>query len=351
MTSDWDRLGRSDGRSRRRRRRLLVLVFAIVVAVVVVVGLYAVSYFASGRPGEAVRVVIPRGSSVSEIARVLEQAHVVKHADAFVVRVEAGGDAGDLKAGTYTLRVNEPYDSLVARLKAGPPIVTVKVTIPEGFTARQTAALLARKVPGFSAARYVDLTLAHPLPFHVEGFTSGGPLEGFLFPATYDLVPGVSARVVVREQLAAFRRAVAGIDLRRARSKNLTTYDVVTIASMIEREIRVPSELGLAAAVIWNRLHLRMPLQIDATIEYALPVYKPRLTLQDLELQSPYNTYLHTGLPPTPIANPGAAALRAAAHPAAVDYLYYVARNDGSGRHYFSSSYAQFLRDKARAQH
>ncbi len=118
---------------------------------------------------------------------------------------------------------------------------------------------------------------------------------------------------------------------------------------MIEREIDVPSERVLAAAVIWNRLRLHMPLQIDATIEYALPVYKPVLSYRDLQIRSPYNTYLHTGLPPTPIANPGLASLRAAAHPAAVDYLYYVARGDGSGRHFWSASYAQFLKDKARA--
>jgi UPF0755 protein len=135
--------------------------------------------------------------------------------------------------------------------------------------------------------------------------------------------------------------------MSRARKANLTPYDVAIIASMVEREAKVANERRLVAAVIWNRLRLRMPLQIDATVEYALPIYKATLTLQDLKIQSPYNTYLHVGLPPTPIANPGAAALIAAAAPAKVNFLYYVARNDGSGRHYFASTYAQFLRDKA----
>jgi UPF0755 protein len=119
---------------------------------------------------------------------------------------------------------------------------------------------------------------------------------------------------------------------------------------MVEREAKVARERPLVAAVIWNRLRLGMPLQIDATVQYALPQHKTSLTYADLNTPSPYNTYLHTGLPPTPIANAGAASLEAAANPARVDYLYYVARGDGSGRHYFSSTYEQFLQDKARAQ-
>ena len=130
---------------------------------------------------------------------------------------------------------------------------------------------------------------------------------------------------------------------------NLTPYDVTIVASMVEREVEVPSERPLVAAVIWNRLRLGMRLQIDATVEYVLPHYKSVLTYDDLKTESPYNTYLHAGLPPTPIANPGAASLKAAADPASVDYLYYVARNDGSGRHYFASTYNEFLADKQKA--
>jgi UPF0755 protein len=224
------------------------------------------------------------------------------------------------------------------------------VIIPEGYTARQTAALLAQRIPGFSARRYVDLTLIHPLAFGCPGFHSGDPLEGFLFPATYDVSPAITPRRFIERQLAAFRSNMARVELTHAAVKNLTEYDVVIVGSMIEREIEVPAERPLAGAVIWNRLHLRMPLQIDATVEYALPAYKPVLSMRDLRTVSPYNTYLHAGLPPTPIANPGLASLQAAAHPAGADFLYYVARDDGSGRHFFSASYAQFLLDKARAQ-
>ena len=137
--------------------------------------------------------------------------------------------------------------------------------------------------------------------------------------------------------------------MTRAHKANLTDYDVVIIASMVEREARVAQERPLVAAVIWNRLRKDMLLQIDATIQYALGETKPVLTYQDLKIDSPYNTYKNPGLPPTPIANPGLASLQAAADPAAADYLYYVARNDGTGRHYFSASYDQFLVDKAKA--
>ena len=119
---------------------------------------------------------------------------------------------------------------------------------------------------------------------------------------------------------------------------------------MVEREAQVGAERPLVAAVIWNRLRQGMMLQIDATVQYALGEHKAVLTYDDLKVDSPYNTYLHFGLPPTPIANPGLASLQAAADPAAVDYLYYVARGDGTGRHYFSSTYSQFLSDKAKAQ-
>ena len=343
--------GRPGPRRPRRRPprvlRLLLIVVAVLLVAALAVGLYVRSYFETGRQGPVVTVTVPQGASLSRISQILEDAGVVKHAGAFSIRAQTDGYSGDFRPGVYRLHRNERYDTLVAALRHGPPLI--RVTIPEGYTARQTAALIARRVPGFSSRQYVDLTLVHPLPFTLPGFHSGQPLEGFLFPATYEVSQSVTPRAMIEQQLAAFRGAMTKVGLRRANAKNLTAYDVTIIGSMIEREIEVPSERVLAAAVVWNRLHLRMPLQIDATVEYALPAYKPVLSYHDLQIQSPYNTYLHSGLPPTPIANPGLASLRAAAHPAAVDYLYYVARGDGSGRHYWSASYAQFLKDKARA--
>ena len=345
------RAARRMSAARRRRRRLAALIL-LAVALLAVYGIYheVRAYFSNGTPGGPVAVTIPKGASLAEIAGILERAGVVRHADAFRLWAENDGHSTDLKPGSYMLQVNEPYGKLIAQLVAGVAPAAVKVTIPEGFTARQTAALLAARVPHFSAKAYIDLTLVHPLAFRFPGFQSGHSLEGFLFPATYEVAPSTTAAQFIHEQLAAFQANFAKVSLARAASKNLTPYDVLIIASMIEREAKVASERPLIGAVIWNRLHLGMPLQIDATIEYTFARHKTQLTYQDLRIQSPYNTYLHAGLTPTPIANPGLASLEAAANPAHVDYLYYVARNDGSGRHYFSASYAQFLRDKARAQ-
>jgi UPF0755 protein len=297
-----------------------------------------------------VRVTIPKGATLSDISTLLERAGVVRHATAFRIEAERAGHDTDLKPGTYTLRKNEPFETLIAQLVAGARPTTVKITIPEGYTARQTGALVATRLKRVTGAAYDRLTLTQPVPFTLPGYVPGTRLEGLLFPATYEVSPATGARAFVKRQLATFSSAMAGIDMGRARKANLTPYDVAIVGSMVEREARVAAERPLIAAVIWNRLRLGMPLQIDATVQYALPRHKTTLTYADLKIPSPYNTYLHTGLPPTPIANAGAASLEAAANPARVGYLYYVARNDGSGRHYFSSSYAQFLRDKAKAQ-
>src|SRR5574337_1298725 len=170
----------------------------------------------------------------------------------------------------------------------------------------------------------------------------GRSIEGFLFPATYDFTQYTPSATLVRNQIAFFQRQFRKLDLRYARSKNLTPYDILKIASMIEKEAAVPSERPLVAAVIYNRLHAHMPLGIDATIRYGrnVPGNEP-LKRSDIESDNPYNTRRRLGLPPTPISNPGLASLRAAAHPAKVDYLYYVRKPDGI-HHFFTASQSEF---------
>ena len=296
-------------------------------------------------------MVIPTGATLSHIADELAGKGVVKHARAFVIRAESDGYATKFKPGTYTLHVNEPYEQSRRAAREGRQSAHRQGHHPRGHDAAADRRASSRpRCPTISAADYVRVARDDPPPFTLQGLQAGTTLEGMLFPATYDVVPKVSAGWFVRQQLAAFDDNFAQVDMTRAAKANLTAYDVVIIASMIDREVRVPSERALVAAVIWNRLRADMLLQIDATIQYALGKTKPVLTYEDLKIDSPYNTYKHAGLPPTPISNPGLAALQAAADPAAVKYLYYVARNDGTGGHYFSSSYAQFLVDKAKAQ-
>ncbi len=236
---------------------------------------------------------------------------------------------------------------------AAPAPVTLHVIFPEGFTRAEMAARVAavreiaiRKrhvTPLLTRRAYLAASAAAqpPLGFRRD---AKGRIEGFLFPATYAFTPQTTARELVQQQLATFRRRFATVDLRYARSRNLTPYDVLIIASMVEKETVVPGERRLVAAVVYNRLRARMPLQIDATIRYGLGIPGTKsLTKSALASSSPYNTRRFRGLPPTPIANPGLASIRAAAHPARVDYLYFVRKPD-KRHHFFTASAAEFYR-------
>jgi len=228
-----------------------------------------------------------------------------------------------------------------------------RIVFPEGFTRREMAeritkvnaiAFHERRVhPRLSAKTYLAATASSALPGKFAGDRKRRSLEGFLFPATYDFLKNTPSRQLVEDQLAAFRQNWSKVDLSYARKKNLTPYDVLIIASMVERETLAPDERPLVAAVIYNRLHAHMPLGIDATIRYGLnvPGTKPLLESQ-LNSDNPYNTRKFAGLPPTPIGNPGLASLQAAAHPAHVDYLYFVRKPD-KVHHYFTASFQDFV--------
>ncbi len=227
---------------------------------------------------------------------------------------------------------------------AAPAIV--RVLIPEGETRRQIAARAhAAGLTGSYLAASKRSSLLNPTHY---GAPAGTPnLEGFLFPATYDLYRGDPAGRLVHEQLAAFTERFGDEEVRRAHELHITPYELLIVASMVEREAQLPGDRAKVAAVIYSRLHLNMALGIDATLRYALNDYSHPLTTAQLALDSPYNTRLHRGLPPTPIDNPGLAAIEAAAHPAHVGYLYYVAGADGCGEQVFSSTNAQFEHDAA----
>ncbi len=241
---------------------------------------------------------------------------------------------------------------LVVDRKAQKPVqpvaapVVVRVLIPEGETRAQIAS--RARASGLRGS-YLRASERSPLldPARYDAPAHTASLEGFLFPATYDLYRGDPASRLVREQLVAFSENFGDAELRRARALHITPYQLLTIASIIEREAQLPRDRAKVAAVIYNRLRLGMALGIDATIRYALNDYTQPLTQAQLSLASPYNTRLNTGLPPTPISNPGVAAIDAAGHPAHVGYIYYVAGADGCGEQVFSTSAAQFERDAA----
>ena len=228
-------------------------------------------------------------------------------------------------------------------------VPTQKLLIREGLRREDIAKLLDQQttIPG---ARYLALTAKGSRGRRLAGTNAPTSLEGFLFPATYELTDDTTAAQLVDEQLAAYDANAAQVNYAYALSKNLTRYDVLTLASMIEREVAVPRERPIVAGVMYNRLKAGMRLDIDATVQYALGEWKPELSASDLAIDSPYNTRRFTGLPPGPISNPGLDSIRAAARPAKVPYLYYVARNDGTGRHFFATTPEQFARDVAQSE-
>ncbi|HTI33741.1 MAG TPA: endolytic transglycosylase MltG, partial [Miltoncostaea sp.] len=235
---------------------------------------------------------------------------------------------------------------------AEPMIATApvhKLLIREGLRREDIAALLDKEtsIPG---ARYLALTAPGARGRRLAGTSKPTSLEGFLFPATYDITDSTTAAELVDDQLAAYDANTEQVNYSYAKSKNLTRFDVLTLASMIEREVQVPRERPIVAGVMYNRLRMGMRLDIDATVQYALGQWKPDLTASDLAIDSPYNTRKFTGLPPGPISNPGLDSIRAAARPAKVPYLYYVARNDGTGRHFFATTQEEFDRDVAQSE-
>lgn len=245
-------------------------------------------------------------------------------------------------------------DQTTAGGETTPPKPVLRIVFPEGFTREQMAARIAevntiaenkRKItPVLSPPAYRRETnkLGGDLPADFKG-TKAPHMEGFLFPATYEFTEDTTSRELVGLQLQAFATAWSKVDKGYAEKRNLTPYEVVIIASMVEKEVQVPKERPLVAAVIYNRLRLGMPLGIDATIRYGLDIPPTQAILQSqLESDNPYNTRKFAGLPPTPIGNPGLASLQAAAHPAEVDYLYFVRKADCKS-HFFTKSEQEFL--------
>jgi UPF0755 protein len=233
---------------------------------------------------------------------------------------------------------------------------TLKIVFPEGFSRAQMAQRIKavnqiarenRKVnTKLSAKAYLAATASSKIPGKFAEDGKRRQLEGFLFPSTYEFEPRTTSRQLVNRQLEAFQENWGKVDLTYAKSRNLTPYDVLIIASMIEKEVIAPDERALVAGVIYNRLHDGMALQIDATTRYGFNV-PPSEPLRESQLNSlnPYNTRRVPGLPPTPIANPGLASMQAAAHPAKTDYLFFVRKPDKI-HHFFTASESEFINYK-----
>jgi uncharacterized YceG family protein len=297
-----------------------------------------------------VQVTVPPGADAGRIGELLAGEGVVDSATFFNVNATLTLRRGKLRPGSYTLARGMSYGHAIEALMQGPKAKVVKtfsVTIPEGRSRREIVPIV--KKAGLDGD-YMKATASRATLRRARALglpRAAKSPEGFLFPATYELVVGAKVQDLVDKQLDAFENAFAELDLRYARSKQLTRHDIVIIASMIEREAQIDRERPLISAVIYNRLKQGIPLGIDATIRYELGNWSRPLLVSELKRDTPFNTRLNRGLTPTAIGNPGLASLRAAARPAKVDYLFYVVKPGTCGEHAFSSSDAEFDRDVA----
>ncbi len=339
----------SSPKPRRWFRRLVALIALLFIGAALYVINSTFQPFQDEREQEGgVAVRIPPGADAGSIGKLLESKGVIEDARFFELNATLTLRRGKLITGNYVLRRKMTNGAAIDALLQGPKVRIVKtfsVTIPEGLSRREAAPDVDES--GIEGSYLKASGSKHAL---ARARKLGAPkraktLEGFLFPATYDLKVGATAGDLVDKQLDAFRDNFGGLDLARAKRKNLTRYDLVIIASMIERETSSDKERPLIASVIYNRLAQDITLGIDATIRYAENNWDRPLKVSQLEQDGPYNTRKRLGLPPTPIGNPGLASLKAAAAPAKTDYIFYVAKPGAC--HAFSSTDAEFGRDVA----
>jgi UPF0755 protein len=327
------------GALRRHPFRIVAAIFALIVLWF----LYSLFQPFHGEGSGKVVVTIPKGSSVSEVGDLLGEKGVIDSSTLFQLRVTLEGKRSDLYAGRFTLADNMSYGAAIEALSIAPVKRVTTVTVPEGYSRPQAAELVeADGVPGSYTKATVKSRFLDPADYGGKGAKN---LEGFLFPDTFELKPDAPVGDLVELQLKDFKQRIEGVDMKYAKSKNLTIYDVLIIASMIEREAGVPEQRKLVASVVYNRLHEGMPLGIDATIRFATGNYSEPLTESELAVDSPYNSRTNTGLPPGPINSPGLAAIEAAAHPAKTKFLFYVNAPNTCGELNFSKTEAEFEAD------
>ena len=318
-------------------------------ALVVVLGVVGAALFfyrtqvGGSRDGARVKVLIKPNSTGQQIAQTLRRDGVVGSDLAFRIFLRLKGAGGELQAGEYELRRDMPFGDLVVTLQRGPEIPFVKLTLPEGLTVAQTAEQVG-KATRISSEDF--LAAATPATVKPAILPDGVPtLEGFLYPETYHIIEKEGAPDLVRRLVREFDTRTAGLPWDRAQALGRTPYEILVIASIVEREAQDPEEAPQVSAVIHNRLRNGMPLGIDATIRYGIAKPTGPLLQSEIDRDTPYNSRLHAGLPPTPIANPGATAIRAALEPADSSALYFVRLAD-CRHHFFTDDYSEFLAKK-----
>jgi UPF0755 protein len=323
----------------------LLLVAAVLGAIYVV---YAAVTGGESEPTGPARIEVVKGDTLSSVAEKLEQAGVIPSAFMFKMEARVGGYGTEIKTGEYTFARGAESEMILEKLTAGDAAPTLAITIPEGLSLEETAQEVAGQ-SGVSAAEFEEAARRTDYGYGFLEDPAIKTTEGFLFPKQYEFEKGTKAPQMVTRMLEQYLMETQTLDISSAKERlNMSEYELVIVASLIEKEAARSEERPLVASVIYNRIRKDMPLQIDASVHYALDKQGEELSLADLKVNSPYNTYENTGLPPGPICSPSRDSLEAAMNPAETDYLYYVLKANGD-EHVFTSNYKAFLEAKARA--
>jgi len=321
----------------------LLLVVAALGAIYVV---YAAA--TGGEPAGPAKIEVVKGDTLSSVAEKLERAGVIPSAFMFKMDARVGGYGTEIKTGEYTFAHGTQSEVILQKLTAGDAAPTLAITIPEGLSLEETAQEVAGQ-SGVSAAEFEEAARRTDYGYGFLEDPAIETTEGFLFPKQYEFEKGTKAPQMVTRMLEQYLMETQTLDISSAKERlNMSEYELVIVASLIEKEAARSEERPLVASVIYNRIRKDMPLQIDASVHYALDKQGEELSLADLKVNSPYNTYENTGLPPGPICSPSRDSLEAAMNPAETDYLYYVLKANGD-EHVFTSNYQAFLEAKARA--
>ncbi len=289
-------------------------------------------------------IYIPPGTPFKKVAKILKQEGLIRTQIGFTLEAWRLGVLNKIKAGEYKLDPRNPPKKILRTLAEGKVIIH-KVTIPEGYNLWDIAALLEKED---LLSKQEFLTKAFDTKLLKKLGIPGNTAEGYLFPDTYIFYKGISAEKILTKMVHQFFKVWSEF-APRAKQLGLSMHQVVTLASIVEKEAKIPEERYLIAGVFWNRLKRGMPLQADPTVRYVLKKFNSVLSHKDLQVKSPYNTYIHSGLPPGPICNPGKEAIRAVLYPKKTDYLYFVAKGDGS--HYFSHTLKEHIQAIKRYRH
>lgn len=330
------------------RRRRFIIAFVIPLSLFLLLAtIVGLSFLPASFNPQSLLVTIPRGSSPKEIAGLLKKKRLIRSSFAFLFLVRLMGEEKNLKAGDYLLSPHLWPAEIIDKLARGESL-SVWVTIPEGYTTRQIAEKLER-LGLVDAHRFLRIARWEGRSFRNSRFLPPANLEGFLFPDTYKISRGATERQIIEMMVKNFQRKVIApleTSFRQAEQEGRSLREIIILASLVEREAKYDRDRPLIAGVLLNRLQRGMPLECDATVQYALGITKSRLTSKDLAVDSPYNTYKHKGLPPGPICNPGLKSILSALNPAETPYLFYVARPDGY--HFFSRTIEEHNEAKRR---